>query len=197
MKISDFFKKQDKTNNEPSTSKVSLNKKRKLSDSPKRPNKSLKDNDDLDEFQTTPSKYPKISVKTPDKLLTPEALKALNQPQTRVTTPKRLFRDNLVVSPLIANGKLPTPTKQSPTKSNSKKDSVEKTTPNKTKRTPKKLFERSPKNLNEFNVEVISDFVKITPSKSMNKDNDYIIVSSSEKKQVSILKYLSPNKSGR
>ncbi|KAJ8949315.1 hypothetical protein NQ318_006740 [Aromia moschata] len=75
--------------------------------------------------------------------------------------------------------------------------SPERQTPSKQKRTPKKLFERSPNNLNEFNVQILNSFIKITPSKNNKVDPDVEFVKSSEKKQSSILKYLSPDVSAK
>lgn len=72
-------------------------------------------------------------------------------------------------------------------------------TPKKTRKikSPQKQHSKSPK-LNEFNVEVIRNFVKITPSKSSVKSSPIPIVTvrtNSQKKQISILKYVSPSTS--
>ncbi|VEN40835.1 unnamed protein product [Callosobruchus maculatus] len=149
-----------------------------------------------------------IFVKTPDKLLSPQALKEYTTPEKkcfleriRTPTPKKLSFSDIftndtdtllskadelsktnVICKKMNNG---TPAKL--------KNSPHKGTPN--KRTPKKLFDRSPDNLNGFNVQVIKDFVRITPSKSNKiseaEDEDVVVISSSEKKQSTMLRYMS------
>lgn len=64
------------------------------------------------------------------------------------------------------------------------------------KRTPVKLFSRSPK-VADFNVQVIKDFVKITPNKSRSANVVTTPVKSTDKKQKSILDYASPKASRR
>lgn len=65
------------------------------------------------------------------------------------------------------------------------------------KSTPKKLFDRSPKHLESFNVQAIDDFVKITPSKSNKKVvcSTRVFDITPEKMQSSLLRYLSPSPS--
>ncbi|CAH1985188.1 unnamed protein product [Acanthoscelides obtectus] len=145
-----------------------------------------------------------IFVKTPEKLLTPEALKRYTTPEKksflekiRTPTPKRLsFSDKFSSGPDTLLSKADESSRNNvkcnimknvtPKKAN---NSPQKTTPN--KRTPKKLFSRSPDNLNSFNVQVIKDFVKITPSKSNQRiEVDAKILSSSEKKQSTMFRYV-------
>ncbi|XP_049819386.1 DNA replication ATP-dependent helicase/nuclease DNA2 isoform X2 [Aethina tumida] len=139
--------------------------------------------------QMTPTKR-MLSVKTPEKLLTPSALREYHTPDKnpfKKTPVKSPAAKKLVFNPddYIVKKNSPTPTK----KSNEK-------TPLKGKRTPKKLYETSPKNLQDFNVQVIENFVKITPSKSSTKRPEVeVIFKSSEKKQCSILNYMSPRDS--
>lgn len=64
-------------------------------------------------------------------------------------------------------------------------------TPTKT-RSAEKLFEKSP--TNGFNVEILENFVRVTPSKSSVKSKSPASHSSS-KRQLSILNYISPSKS--
>ncbi|XP_066245854.1 DNA replication ATP-dependent helicase/nuclease DNA2 [Euwallacea similis] len=97
----------------------------------------------------TPLKsHPRISVKTPEKLLNSKALE-------QFLSPVQKGRDISYSSPVI----------NTKTSSSSLRSSGNKSTPEKARRTPKKLFERSPKNLNEFNVEVLRNFIKLTPTK--------------------------------
>ncbi|XP_060534647.1 DNA replication ATP-dependent helicase/nuclease DNA2 isoform X2 [Cylas formicarius] len=96
-----------------------------------------------------------LAVKSVEKLLSQRALKEYNSPE------KVNERLNDQVSPRQFEKISTTPTQNS--SSNSPR-SIEKTSGK--KKTPKKLFERSPSNLNEFNVEIIKNFVKVTPSKS-------------------------------
>ncbi|CAG9821751.1 unnamed protein product [Phaedon cochleariae] len=168
----------------------------------------------------TPSKQ-MIFIKSPEHLLSPEALRIYHTPekeqeriQDRIRTPtsKKLLFNNDEQSPSSNGSKNTNPlifpstssvmedVKSPPYKLNRtpKKESVPKSprkTPNKVKRTPKKLFEKSPDNLNKFNVQVIADFIKITPSKSNinpTEDDDVIFVKSTDKIQSSILKFVSP-----
>nr|CAH7738096.1 unnamed protein product [Callosobruchus chinensis] len=166
----------------------------------------------ISEYESRKESNQIIFVKTPDKLLTPQAFKEYTTPEKkcfleriRTPTPKKLSFSDIftndtdtllskvddlsnanVISKKMNKG---TPTKM--------KNSPGKGTPN--KRTPKKLFDKSPDNLNGFNVQVIKDFVRITPSKS-NKvpevdDEDVVIVSSSEKKQSTLFRYISKTSS--
>ncbi|XP_066159011.1 DNA replication ATP-dependent helicase/nuclease DNA2 [Euwallacea fornicatus] len=89
-----------------------------------------------------------ISVKTPEKLLNSKALDQLLSP----------VQDRRDISHS-------SPVRNTKTASSSWKSSGNKSSPEKARRTPKKLFERSPKNLNEFNVEVLKNFVTLTPTK--------------------------------
>ncbi|KAI4471143.1 dna2/nam7 helicase family [Holotrichia oblita] len=73
-----------------------------------------------------------------------------------------------------------------------KKFNISKKTPNKSK-SPARLFSKSP--IDSFNVEVIQNFVKITPSKSSGKSKMLTPNKSSKKKQHSILEYISPSPS--
>lgn len=195
MKISDFFSKQGPKNNGTpvSSSQASPKDKKRKIDDPlsascsKRPNMSK----NVDENASTPSKS-RIAVKTPEKLLTPDALLALNRTPTKAVTPRALFKEDFVSPARIALSN------RTPNKSSSKKNYTDdQITPSKNRRTPKKLFQKSPKNLHEFNIEVISDFIKITPSKCMQKaeDDECVTINSGEKRQISILKYLSPKQS--
>lgn len=169
-------------------------------------------------------------VKSPEHLLTPEALVVYNTPKKKlerfidkIKTPSRkIFNEDLgstdksnnknidtllsKVDEMIPNKKhrKMTPNKQTPKKNlhtttnENNQINVTESTPSKTKKTPKKLFNKSP-NVNEFNVQIIESFVKITPSKSQKNrpDVDVEFVRSSEKKQSSILKYISPTSSAR
>nr|XP_023014382.1 DNA replication ATP-dependent helicase/nuclease DNA2-like [Leptinotarsa decemlineata] len=167
-----------------------------------------------------------IFVKKPESLLSTEALKEYHTPEKqrerfldKIQTPsprKLLFNDfsdtkqssegllskidELTIQLKKITTPKKTPKKTTPKKehnSQSKKEKVTDVTPKKAKKTPKKLFEKSPVNVDSFNIQVIKDFVKITPSKSSvksstNETDDVIIVKSSEKTQSSILKYVSP-----
>lgn len=167
-----------------------------------------------------------ISVKSPEHLLSPEALVKYNTPEKKLErfidkikiSPKKiLFNDSTgecnskkvdsllsKVDEMIQNKehRKKTPKKQTPKKNHYTTNenfhtSLTETTPSKTKKTPKKLFDKSPNNVNEFNVQIIESFVKITPSKSQKSDPNVEFVGSSEKKQSSILKYISPTASAR
>ncbi|XP_050307742.1 DNA replication ATP-dependent helicase/nuclease DNA2 isoform X4 [Anthonomus grandis grandis] len=96
---------------------------------------------------------PLLTVKTPEKLFNPESLKSLQ------SSPKHL-----------------TPEKQnSKTKVGSSKKKLSGS------KTPKKLFESSPSNLSEFNVEVIKNFFKITPTKREVEDRNREVQRENEK----------------
>ncbi|XP_017768240.1 PREDICTED: DNA replication ATP-dependent helicase/nuclease DNA2 [Nicrophorus vespilloides] len=71
-------------------------------------------------------------------------------------------------------------------------------TPKKSPRkTPVKLFEKSPK-VSTFQVDVIKNFIRVTPSKSHSSiSQEKLRLRSSEKKQQSILNYASPSASER
>lgn len=91
------------------------------------------------------------------------------------------------------------PKKQTPVKSTSfskKSPKSRENTPIKQKRTPVKLFSKSPK-VNDFNVQVIENFIKITPSKSNKKTISSTPTKSSKKRQNLILNYISPSTSNR
>lgn len=159
-----------------------------------------------------------ISVKSPEKLLTSQALKEYKTPEKQservqnrgnTSSSKRILFDERDSSSPLKNipevnkgsvhtgiHKTVTPKKQT----TPIKNLLEEKTPAKGKKTPKKLFEKSPNNLNNFNVQVIDSFIKLTPSKSSvdkTADNEVIFVKSTEKKQSSILKYMSPSPSPR
>ncbi|CAH0547646.1 unnamed protein product [Brassicogethes aeneus] len=159
------------------------------------------------EFPVTPTKQI-LTVKTPEKLLTPSAYKAYLTPEKipflkSPATKKLCFNPDDFIVTLPKKEK--TPNKKTPNKKNNQKNEnspnvgnikkeAEKT-PLKGKRTPKKLFEKTPEKLAEFNVEIMEKFVKITPSKSCKKESDVQFVKSSEKKQCSIKQFMSPKMS--
>lgn len=124
---------------------------------------------------STPIKHvPGISVKTPQKLLSAQAL-------------AEFLNTDQVMQPV-------TPIK-SPKDSNSTKKSESGSKRNRSPRvkyTPKKLFEKSPKNINEFNVEVLKSFVKVTPIKN-SPSSSLEVQNNNEKTPVKMLdKPISP-----
>ncbi|KAG5878691.1 hypothetical protein JTB14_029759 [Gonioctena quinquepunctata] len=165
-----------------------------------------------------------IFIRSPESLLSTQALKEYHTPEKQrerfldkicTPSPRKLTFDDIPNSESSSLGLLgeidkmymkstknTTPRKTTPKKITPKKEQgsssrATEVTPNKGKRTPKKLFEKSPTNINSFNVQVINDFVKITPSKKniekmSSSSDDVIFVGSSDKKQGSILKYVSP-----
>ncbi|XP_018569495.1 DNA replication ATP-dependent helicase/nuclease DNA2 [Anoplophora glabripennis] len=165
-----------------------------------------------------------ISVKSPEQLLSAEALIEYYTPEKKferfmdkIKSPakKMLFNEDTIekskenhtlvskVDEIIENkvNRKSTPKKRTPKESNNSANANQSNltgkTPIKTKKTPKKLFDKSPNNVNEFNVQIIESFVKITPSKSQKNDPEVEFVSCSEKKQSSILKYISPTASAK
>nr|XP_022919346.1 DNA replication ATP-dependent helicase/nuclease DNA2 [Onthophagus taurus] len=91
--------------------------------------------------------------------------------------------------------KSPILTKRWPAKSSPRK-SPKKISPKKARSPKKKLFETT-HDVNMFKVEVIDNFVKVTPSKSSCAPSLSPKKRSSEKKQSSILQYTSPSLSSR
>lgn len=148
-----------------------------------------------------------VTVKSPENLLSLEALKLYRTPEKhaenflvrlRSPTPKKLCfgvdkpSDHSLLSKIdeISNTRISSPKKTTPIKL-SRRGEI---TPSKARTS--KLFQKSPNDLETFKVHVIDDFVKITPSKSNSKScDDVIFVRSSEKKQSSILSYMSPSAS--
>lgn len=137
-----------------------------------------------------------VRVKSPEKLLSPVALKEHRSPERVMERFLDKTRKNITPVKLDfheqkfprtpeqnetnfettqAKALSPNLGRRSPTKSSNKKSSGEKnrdSTPSKQRKTPKKLFERSPTNLNEFNVQVLRNFVKITPTKKEVEQRD-------------------------
>lgn len=99
-----------------------------------------------------------------------------------------------------SSSKQKTPSKkQTPVKSpnyNKKSSKSRENTLYRKQRTPVKLFLKSPK-VNEFDVQVLENFVKITPSKSNKKAFSSPSRKSSEKKQNLISIYISPTTSNK
>lgn len=108
------------------------------------------------------------------------------RPSTSARSPKRILKE-LHLSP-EKNSCRRSPRKRTPT-------------PNKRISTPikitptKKLFSKSPKHLENFNVQVIENFVKITPSKLNKKLGSPNVKPNKtpEKIQSSLIPYLSPS----
>lgn len=117
---------------------------------------------------TSLSNHVKLSVKSPEKLLGPAALKhylSSGGNLACMSSPENGSREN------------GTPPKKEQTKANNIKSSSKKSgnsenTPGKKRRTPKKLFEASPNNLNQFKVEVLENFIKLSPAKREAGDAD-------------------------
>lgn len=108
------------------------------------------------------------------------------QPSTSARSPKRILRE-LHFTP-EKNDCRRSPRKRTPT------PNKRITTPNKITPT-KKLFDKSPKRLEDFNVQVLENFVKITPSKSNKKldSTNSKTNQTPEKIQSSLVPYLSPS----
>lgn len=125
---------------------------------------------------STPIKHvPVITVKTPQKLLSAHALAEF------LNTDRSMTQVTPIKSPKVPLN--------SPKRSGS--GSKVNRSP-RVKHTPKKLFEKSPKNINEFNVEVLKSFVKVTPIKS-SPSSSLEVQKENEKTPVKVLnKSISP-----
>ncbi|KAK9881525.1 hypothetical protein WA026_016406 [Henosepilachna vigintioctopunctata] len=66
-----------------------------------------------------------------------------------------------------------------------------------TKTTPAKLFQKTPQKVSDFNVEIIQNFLKLTPSKSSLCSDNICSPVSSGQIQTSLLDYISPSTSNR
>ncbi|KAJ8924803.1 hypothetical protein NQ315_000957 [Exocentrus adspersus] len=154
-------------------------------------------------------KSPVISIKSPEQLLSPKALLAYYTPEKKLerymdkigtpTPKKRLFADDEEDDELLSQV-IGSRHGRSRSRSKAVKEiapnNLPEDSPSKTKKTPKKLFGKSPNGVHKYNVQIIENFIKITPVKSQKVEPDVVFVSSSEKKkQSSILRYLSPSPS--
>ncbi|XP_048516625.1 DNA replication ATP-dependent helicase/nuclease DNA2 [Dendroctonus ponderosae] len=111
---------------------------------------------------TSLQNHSKISVKSPEKLLSPAAF------NDYLTSGRNVV--------CVSSTEKWTPPKKDQIKANITKSSSKKseTTPSKKRRTPKKLFEVSPININQFKVEVLENFIKFSPAKREAEDADQI-----------------------
>lgn len=173
QKISSYFAKvTQKTNDTHSKKVISENSSRSV-------NNLIKEVSEVDASVEMSQKKRKLSSQMKD-----EEFEI--QPSTSARSPKKILTE-LHLSPETHNccrsprKRIPTPSKRV-------------TTPNKITPT-KKLFDKSPKRLEDFNVQVIENFVKITPSKSNKKldSTDARTNKTPEKIQSSLIPYLSPS----